>query len=271
MVVGWCGCECDGLVSNTLSLSMSATSTHPSMVSHSPVCFKAIVFVATSISVLVLLCCPTFALCPNPFFIDNCYFIACTVSCVCVGFVDVCCVMSSDGVRGVDDAVCLAVHSQKKAAQHTALFACDGVHKCVMLYGGGCERVVWCGGVVGCREKRGRGKHTVKQKQKKDFSQNHFFSLFPFLPPLFHPLFSPCLPLFHHHSLPIHTLTCFSCFTHGCIRCEPKAPMTQHLILFIVFSFCSNSLFLFFPSSDDSMLMQSQSNTIESSNNIHFT
>ena len=59
-MVGWGGCECDGLVSNTLSLSMSAMSTHPSMVSHSPVCFKAIVFVATSISVLVLLCCPTF-------------------------------------------------------------------------------------------------------------------------------------------------------------------------------------------------------------------
>ena len=51
---------CDGLVSKTFSLSMSATPTHPSMVSHSPVCFKAIVFVATSISVLVLLCCPTF-------------------------------------------------------------------------------------------------------------------------------------------------------------------------------------------------------------------
>ena len=57
LVVGWGGCECDGLVSNTLSLSMSATSTHPSMVSHSPVCFKVIVFVATSISVLVLICC----------------------------------------------------------------------------------------------------------------------------------------------------------------------------------------------------------------------
>ena len=32
------------------------------MVSHSSVCFKAIVFVATSIRVLVLLCCPTFVL-----------------------------------------------------------------------------------------------------------------------------------------------------------------------------------------------------------------
>ena len=43
LVVGWGGCECDGLVSNTLSLTMSVTSMHPSMVSHSPVCFKAIV------------------------------------------------------------------------------------------------------------------------------------------------------------------------------------------------------------------------------------
>ena len=67
LVVGWGGCECDGLVSNTLSLSVLVTSTHPSMVNHSPVCFKAIVFVTTSISVLVLLCCPTFALCPFPF------------------------------------------------------------------------------------------------------------------------------------------------------------------------------------------------------------
>ena len=43
LVVGWGGCECDGLVSNTLSLSVSVTSTHSSRVSHSPVCFKAIV------------------------------------------------------------------------------------------------------------------------------------------------------------------------------------------------------------------------------------
>ena len=91
-MVGWGGCECDGLVSNTLSLSMSATSTHPSMVSHSPVCFKAIVFVATSISVLVLLCCPTFALCPITFLFDNWHLIvACTMSCICVGVVGVLC------------------------------------------------------------------------------------------------------------------------------------------------------------------------------------
>ena len=71
LVVGWGECECDGLVSSTLSLSVSATSTHPSMVSHSPVCFKAIVFVVSSISVLVLLCCLTFALLSNPLLIDH--------------------------------------------------------------------------------------------------------------------------------------------------------------------------------------------------------
>ena len=42
LVVGWGGCECDDLVSNALSLSI--TSTHPLIVSHSPVCFKADVF-----------------------------------------------------------------------------------------------------------------------------------------------------------------------------------------------------------------------------------
>ena len=68
LVVGWGGCECDGLVSNTLSLSMSVTSTHPSVVSHSSVCFKAVrCIVVTSISVLMMLCCPTFSLCPFTF------------------------------------------------------------------------------------------------------------------------------------------------------------------------------------------------------------
>ena len=67
LVVGWGGCECDGLVSNTLSLSMSATSTHPSMVSHSAVCFKAIVLLPLQ---SVCWCCcvvPLFAICPIPF------------------------------------------------------------------------------------------------------------------------------------------------------------------------------------------------------------
>ena len=125
-------------------------------------------------SVFVLLCCPTFfCVLSNPFLIGNCHVIVvCTMSCVCVGFVGVCCVMSSDGVRGVDDAACLAVHSQKQAAQHTVLFACDGVHQCVVLFGvvGGCKGFL----------KKGRGKDTVKQKTKQHFSQNHFFPFFLF-------------------------------------------------------------------------------------------
>ena len=60
------GCECHGFVSNTLSLSMSATPTHPSMVSHSPVCFKADVLLPLQ---SVCWCCcvvPLFALLSNP-------------------------------------------------------------------------------------------------------------------------------------------------------------------------------------------------------------
>ena len=132
----------------------------------------------------------------------------------------------------------------KKAAQHTALFACDGVHQCVMLCGVviECERVLRCGGMVDARGKREEAK-TQSNKNKKDFSQNHFFP-FPFFPPLFLPLFSPCLPLFYHHTLLIQTLT-FLCLIHGWIHGEPKTPMTQKLILFIIFSFCPNSFFLF--------------------------
>ena len=183
--------------------------------------------------------------CPlsNHFLIGNCRpCVARTMSCVCVGFVGVCCVVSSDGVWGVDDAVCLAVHSQKR--QHSTrpclhVMVCTNASCCMAC--SECERVFWCGG---CREKREEAK-TQSNKNKKDFSQNHFFP-FPFFLPLFLPLFSPCLPLFHHHSLLIHTHTCFSCFTYRCIHGEPKTPMTQHLILFIVFSSCPNSLFLFF-------------------------
>ena len=136
---------------------------------------------------------------------------------------------------------------KKKAAQHTALFACDGVRHCVMLCGGWWVSVsVCCGVVVGAGEKREEAKTQSKQKKnKKDFCQNHFFP-FPFFPPLFLPLFSPCLPLFHCHSLLIHTLTRFSCLTHVYIHGEPKTSITQHPIHFIVFSSCPNSLFLFF-------------------------
>ena len=130
--------------------------------------------------------------------------------------------------------------------QHTALFACDGVHQCVMLYDvvSGCEHVLWRGGVVDARKKREEA-NTQSNKNKKDFSQNHFFP-FPFFLLFFLPLFSPDLPLFHYHSLLVHTRTYFSCFTRECVCEESKTLMMQHLIHFIVFSSFPNSLFLFF-------------------------
>ena len=160
----------------------------------------------------------------------------------------------------------------KKAAQHTALFACDGVHQCVILWWvvSVCEHVVgwWCGG---CREKkREKRKHTVKQKTKRT-SPKTTFSLSPFFPPLFLPLLFT-LPSTLPPSLPSYPYThLFFILQNGCIRGEPKTPMTQHLIHFNVSSFCPNSLFSSFPSADDSMMIQSQSNTTKPSNNIHLT
>ena len=137
-MVGWGGCECVGLVSNTLSLSRSATPTHPSLVSHSPVCFKAVVlFLLQS----VCWCCCVVPLLPfvQSLLIGSCHvFVACSMSCVCVGLVCVCCVMSRDGVWGVEAAVCLAVHSQKR--QHSTrpclhVMVCTNASCCVV--GGG--------------------------------------------------------------------------------------------------------------------------------------
>ena len=165
------------------------------------------------------------------------------MSCANVGLFGVCCVMSCDEVRGVDDAVCLAVHSQKGSTAHgpVCMWWYAPMRHVVWWVVGewACGLSWWCGG---CRKKRGEEANTQSNKDKKDFSQNHF-SPFPFFPPLFLPLFSPCLPLFHNHSLLIHTLTYFPCFPLRCIHDEPKTLMTQHLILFIVFSSCSNSLF----------------------------
>ena len=138
-MVGCGGCECDGLVSNTLSLSMSVTSTHPTIVSHSPVCFKAIVFVVTSISVLVLLCFPTFALFvqfPSHWPLSS----HCCLHhelCLCVGLVCVCCVMSSDGVWGVDDAVCCCPLPKRQHSTRPCLhvMVCTNVSCCIVCGG----------------------------------------------------------------------------------------------------------------------------------------
>ena len=68
-------------------------------------------------------CCCVVPLLPflsNLLLIANCLLVVvCTMSCVCVGFVGVCCVLSSDGVRGVDDAVCVSLSTPKKRQHST--------------------------------------------------------------------------------------------------------------------------------------------------------
>ena len=57
--------------------------------------------------------------CPlsNLLLIGKChFFVACAMSCVCVWLVRVCCVTSSDGVWGVDDAVCVSLSTPKKGS-----------------------------------------------------------------------------------------------------------------------------------------------------------
>ena len=140
---------------------------------------------------------------------------------------------------------CVSLSTPKKAAQHTALLACDGVRQCVMLYGVWwvsvsmcCVVLWWCGG---CREKKGRGKDTVKQKQKRTFpkttfSLSHFFLLFFFHSFLLAFHSSTITPFLSKHSPVFYT-------SHECILDEPKTPMTQHLIHSIVFSFLSKPSF----------------------------
>ena len=87
-------------------------------------------------------CCPTFffVILPNHLLIDKCHFIVvCTMSCVCVGFVGVCCVLSSDGVWGVDDAVCVSLSTPKKRQHSTRpclhVMVCTNP-SCCMVCGG---------------------------------------------------------------------------------------------------------------------------------------
>ena len=159
---------------------------------------------------------------------------------------------------------CVSLSTQKR--QHSTwpclhVMVCTNASCCMV---GECERVFWCG-VVGAGKKGKRQTHS-QTKTKRTFPKTTF-SLFPFFP-LFLPPFSSCLPLFHHHPLLINTHT-FPCLVHGCIRVEPKTQMTQHLILFTVFSFVQTLFFSSFHSVNDSMLLESQYNTIKSSNNIH--
>ena len=117
---------------------------------------------------------------------------------------------------------------------------CTNASCCMVWWVWACVVAWW----LSARGKR-EGATTQSNKNKKDFSQNHFFP-FPFFLLFFLPLFSPDLPLFHYHSLLIHTRTYFSCFTRECVCEESKTLMMQHLIHFIVFSSFPNSLFLFF-------------------------
>ena len=99
--------------------------------------------------------------------------------CLCVGLVSVCWVMSSDGVRGVDDAVCVSLSTPKKRQHSTRpclhVMVCTNASCCMV-----CDVYVWCGVVVWwVQEKKGRGKTQQSNKSKKDISQNHFFP-FPF-------------------------------------------------------------------------------------------
>ena len=81
-------------------------------------------------------CCvvPLLPLCPIPILIGNCHFIvACTMSCVSVFGWFVCVVLRQVMEWGVDDAVCLAVHSQKR--QHSTQ---PCLHVMVCINASGC-------------------------------------------------------------------------------------------------------------------------------------
>ena len=112
---------------------------------------------------------------------------------------------------------------------------------CCMVHGWVSESV--CSGVMVAGEKGKRQTHS-QTKTKRTFPKTTF-SLFPFFHLFFFHSFllafhsSTITPFLSNHSPVFHA-------SHVYIIGEPKTPMTQHLILFIVFSFCPNSLFLFF-------------------------
>ena len=110
----------------------------------------------------------------------------------------------------LEGAMCSQSH------QHTALFACDGVHQCVVLCGVWRVSVSVCCGVVWwLQEKKGRGKDTVKQKQKGLFPK----PLFPFS--LFSTSFSSTLfslPSTLPPSLPSYPYTHLFFIIHTCVH-----------------------------------------------------
>ena len=210
-MVGWDGCECDGLVSNTLSLSVSATSTHLSMVSHSPVCFKSHCVCCHFNQCVGAAVLSHFCSLSNLLLIGNChFFVGCIMSCVCVGFVGVCWVTSCGGVWGVDDAVCVSLSTPKKRQHSTQ--PCLHVTVCTNASCMVGERVsvsVCCGGVVGAGKKGKRQRHS-QTKTKRTFPKTTF-SLFPF----FHLFFIHSFLLAFHSSTIIPFLSIHSPVFHA--------------------------------------------------------
>ena len=73
--------------------------------------------------------------CSIPIIIDNCHLIVCAMSCVCVGLVGVCCVISSDEVWGVGDAVCVLLSIPIHIDDWLLIVACTMSCVCVWLVG----------------------------------------------------------------------------------------------------------------------------------------
>ena len=136
------------------------------------------------------------------------------------------------------------VFSAAPAHGHVCMWWCAPMRHVVWWVMGECERVLWCGGEWVQGEKGKRQTHS-QTKNKKDFCQNHFFP-FPFFPPLFLPLFSPCLPLFHNHTLLIHTFTHFH-FSHmGAFMVNQKHQWRNIWFFSSSFLFVQTLSFLFF-------------------------
>ena len=201
--------------------------------------------------------------CPlsNILLIGNCHLvIACIMSCLCwVGL----CVLRDVKWWSVGCgwcSVCLAVHFPKKGST---------AHGPVCMWWCAPMRLVvvwWCGG---CRE-IGEEAKTESNKNKKGFSQNHFFP-FPFFSSSFSStLFS--LPSTLPPSLPSYPYTHLFFMLHmGAFMVNQKHQWPNIWFISLSFLFVQTLFFSSFPSANDSMLMKSQSNTIKSSNNTHLT
>ena len=237
--------------------------------------FQSHCVVVTSISVLVLLCCPAFVICPIPFSLPIVISLLLAPWAVSVLGWLVCVARCQVMEWGVWMMQCVSrCQLPKKAAQHMALFAFDGVRQCVMMYGGWWVSVSVCCGVVvwWVQGEKREDANTQSNKNKKDFSQNHF-SLSPF--------FFFILFFFHSFFLAFHSSTItpflseytpvFHASHIGAFTVNQKHQWHNTWFFSSSFLFVQTLFFSSFPSRDYSVLMQSQSNTIKPSNNTYFT